>query len=251
MNEERLSFTNARNDTLSGILHHPAQRSAAGSVILCHGMESSKESDKLVFLARTLAKNGIPALRFDFSYVGESSGKFEDITYSGEVEDLTAAYSLVQNRYPGKTAILGSSMGGTVALLFAARQPGVVALVTVAAPLHPENFPTRILTPEQVQQWRNQGFAIHNGQRLNVSLLNDLERINVPAAAKKIACPVLIIHGDADEIVPVAEAYELHACLNNSKRLSVLEQADHRLSDPVLMERAVGEALEWLTKHVR
>lgn len=251
MNEERLSFTNSRGDTLSGVLHHPAQTSAAGSVVLCHGMESSKESDKLVFLGRTLARTGIPALRFDFSYVGESSGKFEDITYSGEVEDLKAAYSLIRSRYPGKTAILGSSMGGTVALLFAAQQPMVAALVTVAAPLHPENFPKRILTPEQVQQWRDQGFTIYNGQRLNESLLKDLERINVPESAKKVACPVLIIHGDADEIVPVAEAYELHACLNNSKRLFVVKRADHRLSDPVLMEHAVGEALEWLTHYVR
>jgi putative redox protein len=167
------------------------------------------------------------------------------------VEDLAAADTLIQARYPGRTAILGSSMGGTVALLYAAQQPNVGALVTVAAPLHPENFPKRILTSEQLQQWRLQGFTAYNGQRLNVSLLLDLERIDVPASVKKITCPVLIIHGDADEIVPVSEAHELHACLTNTKRLSILKGTDHRLSDPILMERAVNEALEWLTEHVR
>ena len=251
MNEERISFKNKRGDTLVGVLHPPAVKRAGGAVILCHGMESNKESEKLVFLARALAQRGIPALRFDFSYVGESSGKFEDITYTGEVDDLDAAYSLIHGRYPGRTAILGSSMGGTVALLYAAQQKSIAALVTVAAPLHPEHFPRRVLTPEQVHQWRLQGVTTFNGQRLNVSLLHDLERIDVPASVKKITCPVLIIHGDADEIVPVSEAHELHASLANNKRLSILKGTDHRLSDPILMERAVNEALEWLTEHVR
>jgi putative redox protein len=182
--------------------------------------------------------------------VGESSGKFEDITYRGEVEDLQAAYSVVQTRHAGKIAILGSSMGGTVALLFASQEPRVAGLVTVAAPLHPEQFPKRILTPAQLEQWRNQGFTFHNGQRLNASLLRDLESLDVPKAAKRILCPVLVIHGDLDRTVPVEEAYELYACLTNEKKLSILEGADHRLSNPALMERTVTEALDWLTRHV-
>lgn len=248
--EERLFFPNARGDTLSGVLHHPEGRNARGAVILCHGMESNKESEKLVLLSRQLALKGILTLRFDFAYVGESSGKFEDITYSGEVEDLQAAHSLVQTRHPGKIAILGSSMGGTVALLFASQEPRVAGLVTVAAPLHPEQFPKRILTPAQLEQWRNQGFTFYNGQRINASLLRDLESIDVPKAVKKILCPVLVIHGDADRTVPVEEAYELHACLINDKTLSILQGGDHRLSNPALMERAVTEALDWLTRHM-
>jgi len=250
MNEERISFTNSRGDTLSGVLHHPAQGTSRGAVILCHGMESNKDSDKLVLLSRALAQRGVMVLRFDFRYVGESSGKFEDITYSGEVEDLKAAHALVQSRNPGKTAILGSSMGGTVALLFAAQQASLAALVTVAAPIHPERFPSRVLTPAQAEQWRTQGFTHYNGQRINLSLLDDLDSLDVPEAVKKITCPVLILHGDADEVVPVEEAYELDACLTNSKRLSILPATDHRLSDPAIMRRAIAEALDWLTQHV-
>ena len=118
----------------------------------------------------------------------------------------------IQSRQPGKTAIFGSSMGGTVALLFAAEEPEVAAVTTLAAPMHPENFPKRMLTPLQLQHWRERGYTSYNGQRLNVSLLDDLERLNVPEAVRRIRCPVLILHGDADEVVPVAEAYELHEC---------------------------------------
>ena len=51
-------------------------------------MESNKESDKLVRLGRSLSESGMLALRFDFFCAGESSGRFEEITYSDEVEDL-------------------------------------------------------------------------------------------------------------------------------------------------------------------
>jgi putative redox protein len=250
MRQERILFTNSCGDNLSGVLHHPSVK-PNGAVILCHGMESDKNSEKLIFLGRALAEKGIISLRFDFRYVGESSGKFEDITYTGEVNDLRAAYDLIQRRRPGKAAIFGSSMGGTVALLFAAQEPTLAALVTLAAPLHPENFPKRILTSAQLQQWRDQGFTIHNGRRLNVSLLADLEKIDVPAAARKIRCPVLILHGDADEVVPVEEAYELDACLCQSRRVSILPGADHRVSDPGAMQRALADALDWLTEHLQ
>ena len=109
MLENKINFKNSRGDTLSGVLHHPPAATAMGAVVLCHGMESDKNSEKLIFLGRKLAAAGVLALRFDFAYVGESSGKFEDITYSGEVEDLKAAYTLLGERQPGRIAILGMS----------------------------------------------------------------------------------------------------------------------------------------------
>ncbi len=250
MREEKVAFANSRGDTLSGVLHYSEENSPGGAVILCHGMESDKESEKLVFLSRELARRNILALRFDFAYVGESSGKFEDITYSGEADDLRAAHALVRGRCAGKIAILGSSMGGTVALMFAAEERDVAAIVTVSAPLYPGRFPRRILDAAQLRDWRERGFTIYNGNRLNVSLLEDLERIDVPACARRVICPVLILHGAADMVVPVEEAYELHGCLTHSKRLSVLEGSDHRFSNPAMMQRAIGEALQWLTEHV-
>jgi putative redox protein len=249
MHEETISFNNRCGKALSGVLHHPTEKGARGAVILCHGMESNKESDKLVLLGQALAQRGLLALRFDFACAGPA-GKFEDITYSGEVEDLRDAFSFVRDRHPGEIAILGSSMGGTVALLFAAQEATVAALVTIAAPAHPEAFPSRILTPAQLQQWRETSYTFYHGQRLNVSLLYDLEKINVLDVARKISCPVLILHGDSDEVVPVEEAHELHAYLSGPKKLSILEGADHRLSDATVMKRALTDAIEWLCARV-
>ena len=74
---------------------------------------------------------------------------------------------------------------------------------------------------------------------------------NLAAGVQRITCPVLIVHGDADELVPVKEAHELHGCLNHLKHLLVLRGGDHRLSNPAIMQRAIAEALDWLTKHVQ
>jgi len=246
--QDKILFRNCRGDTLSGVLHRPEVNSAGASAILCHGMESNKNSDKLVLMSDALAARGILTLRFDFAYAGESSGKFEDITCSGEVDDLQAAYALIQNRQPGKTAIFGSSLGGTVALLFAAREATVAALVTLAAPLHPENFPGRILTLAQCQQWREQRFTIYHGQRLNVSLLEDLEIIQVSDAVRRIKCPVLIVHPERDANVPIEEA-RLLASLIPHCRFVQLDTENHMpLADEPAWEKLVAEVRSFLAQ---
>jgi uncharacterized protein len=98
MLEEKISFSSSGAKTMVGTLHHPAGESPRGAIILCHGMDSSKNSEKLVSLSGDLAVRGFLTLKFDFANVGESSEKFEDITYSGEVEDLSAACSFMRGR---------------------------------------------------------------------------------------------------------------------------------------------------------
>jgi alpha-beta hydrolase superfamily lysophospholipase len=249
--EYRVSFPNKRGQKLLGIVHNTAAREPNAAVILCHGMESSKESEKLVTLSRQLAERGILALRFDFAGSGESEGKFEEMTYSGEVEDLRAAYEVVMKYRPKKIGVLGSSMGGTVALLFAAQEQNVAALVTIAAPVHPERFSERLSTPEETRQWRARGFTRYHGRRLNVSLLHDFEVLDVPKAARKIFCPVLVIHGDKDDIVPVAEGHELFAALAAPKRLCIIEGSGHRLMEPAHLQKALAESIDWLTSYLQ
>src|SRR5262249_42706540 len=92
--EERVAFTNRRGQRLCGIAHRPDRSPKAGA-ILCHGMGSSKESEKFMMLGRDLAARGVLALRFDFACSGESEGNSEEVTYSGEAEDIAAAYDVV------------------------------------------------------------------------------------------------------------------------------------------------------------
>ena len=240
-------FSNSRGQRLCGILHRPDAKPKAGAV-LCHGMGSSKESEKFIMLGEILAARGVLALRFDFACSGESEGRFEEVTYSGEAEDIAAAYDVVAKNGVAKIGVVGSSMGGTAALLFAARR-SLAALATIAAPVHPEKFAERFLTEEERRDWREQGFIIYNGLRLNSTLLEDVEHLDVAAAARRISAPALVLHGDRDPTVPVEEGRELYAALAGPKHLVILEGAEHRLTGAHL-QKAVDETSEWLTEYL-
>lgn len=246
--EERVAFTNRRGQRLCGIAHRP-DRPPKAAAILCHGMGSSKESEKFILLGRDLSARGVLALRFDFACSGESEGKFEEVTYSGEAEDIAAAYDVVAQTGVEKIGVVGSSMGGTAALLFAAGGPPLAALATIAAPVHPEKFAERFLTDQLRREWRERGFIVYQGLRLNSTLLEDVERLDVAAAARKISAPVLVLHGDRDATVPVDEARELYGALAGPKRLVILKDADHRLTGAHL-QKAVDETTQWLTQYL-
>ena len=62
---------------------------------------------------------------------------------------------------------------------------------------------------------------------------------------------MLILHGDADETVPVEEAHELFVQLQGAKKIRILKGADHRLSDPNLLATALEETLAWMTRHLQ
>ena len=82
-----LRLASRRDVRLAGLLHLPAGVAAVAgrpAVVLCHGMESTKDGTKHRALAARLSARGYVCLRFDFSYVGESEGAFEDLTISGE-----------------------------------------------------------------------------------------------------------------------------------------------------------------------
>lgn len=231
-------------------MHIPAKAAIRPAVILCHGMESNKDSEKLIRLSRLLSERGLLALRFDFFCAGESSGQFEEITYSAEVDDVRAAFDFLQAYPVGEIGMIGSSMGGSVALLFASQEKRVAALATIAAPAHPERITDRLVSPEEVHNWRQKGVLTYHGRRINISFLDDLQELNIPDAAKNISCPTLLIHGDADETVPVEDAYELYAQLSSPKKICILEGADHRLSNPPDVARALNESLDWMTQHL-
>ena len=248
--EEKVSFSNSMGYTLSGVLHIPGILEGKPAVILCHGMESNKESEKLTLLGRRFSESGIAALRFDFFCAGESSGQFEEITYTGEVEDTRAAFEYLQGYHPGKVGILGSSMGGSVSILFASQEKEIAALVTLAAPAHPEKIIKILLSRDQIDFWRQSGFVTYHGQKINSHFLDDLLKINVPEAAENLVCPALIIHGDLDDTVPLDDAYELHTLISSPKKLSIIQGADHRFSDPQHFAHAVEASFDWMVRYL-
>jgi len=259
---ERITLRSRRGARLAGLLQVPADTLAPGAratggasdlracttVVLCHGMESTKEGTKHSALATRLATLGYASLRFDFSYVGESEGAFEDLTISGEVDDLGGACDELRRRGAGDLALVGSSLGGTVALLYAATDSRVRALVTIAAVSRPLGIVDR-LGPTRVETWRRTGYRQEATGRLKRDFLDDLARHDVLGAARALRAATLVAHGDADDVVPVADAHALFAALPEPKALAVTPGCDHRYSDPAHLAALLDRAVAWIATH--
>lgn len=249
--EQRVTFGNGKGGRLAGVLHLPPGTANGFGVILCHGMESSKESLKHLRLGESLSRAGFTVLRFDFTGAGESSGDFESITCTRQVEDLAAAHELMRERGLARVGVVGSSMGGTTALVYAGAAEGVAAVATLAAPFDPRELLERDFPPKAIELWRAQGFIGFNGRRLTTDFLEEALTIDVAAAVALIECPVLVIQGDADATVPAAQAAALHGALPAEKELCILPGADHRFTRDEDRDTALGRVEHWMARHLR
>ena len=68
--DDKVFFANSRGERLAGVLHVPQQGISRCGVVLCHGMESSKSSWKLLTMSQFFQDRGLTALRFDFANDG-------------------------------------------------------------------------------------------------------------------------------------------------------------------------------------
>lgn len=214
---------------LAGVVHHPQIEDKGLGVVIAHGMLSSMDSDKHRSICEAVAAGGSTALRFDFRGRGESEGDPSDLTVSNEIEDILSALSFLRHRGCEKIAVVGSSLGGTVALLAGARDRGLEGLVTIAAPARLPDGPR--------QAWGGSGrtdgdlIEVAPGEFIHRSFFTDTERHNPISAARSIDCPWLIIHGATDTVVPVEDA-RLFADAAPAAEVKIHPTAGHRFDQP-------------------
>lgn len=143
--------------------------------------------------------------------------------------------------------IIGSSMGGAIALYYCAAIPYSMPLKTL----------TLIATPAHLQHIIST-IAPHgiNGDHISIgdytiasSSLLDMEKIQLIQMIPRIDIPVCIIHGQNDDVVPVSHAYELQDNLCVPHRMHILSDGDHTLASQHHVELLRGCILSWLHLH--
>lgn len=217
---------------LAGVFHSPDEKASA-CVITCHGLISSKDSEKYVGIGRRFYGEDLAVLRFDFRGCGESGGLFEDTSLTGRIEDLKSALDFAQKQGYESIGVMGSSLGGTVAILTAAKDKRVKALVTWATPCYLDELFRREVI---------KGFE---------KLKHDVSKYDVVKAVKETHCPILIVHGSLDEQVPPSHADILYENANEPKDIQIIEGADHRLTDSPHRRRTVELTLDWFKKYLK
>jgi uncharacterized protein len=242
--EEKLTIRSPDGIKLAAVLERPANPSGAG-VVICHGMMSYKDSPKHRGIAARLCDRGHTVLRFDFSGRGESEGDLLGLTFTRQVGECRAAMNFLATNGEQRIGLAGSSMGGAVSILVAARG-GVSALATLAAVGRTDLLPERAVGKKGLAVWKRRGSIRIQDQRVGFCLVEDAMAIDMCSEAGKIECPWLILHGAADEVIPAEDAGFLQRSSGNRAELEIVPGADHRFSDQEHLEHATGRIVDFL-----
>lgn len=201
-------------------------------VLFIHGFRSNCDGEKARALTLHAAHRGHATCRFDQRGRGSTGSRFRHFTLSRALADCVA----VLDGLTGPTVVVGSSLGALLALCLVKRRPGRVAGLLLLAPA--VRFVARLvdsLPQHDLDSWRSTGtrrfadnyeggeYALGYGFRVDSAHYRDLS-IAPPD------CPVAIIHGARDEVLPPADAHWLAARIDApSCGLDIVADGDHRL----------------------
>jgi dipeptidyl aminopeptidase/acylaminoacyl peptidase len=141
---------------------------------------------------------------------------------------------------PGRIGVVGHSVGAAAALLAASRRSDLAAVVSIAAFAHPETVMRRLLATRHVPYLPFGWYILRYVQHVIGYRFDDIAPLNTIG---RIRCPVLLVHGTEDAMVPVAEAHALHARCNRKDRLLLVKGSHDRYED---LERQIGDVVVFL-----
>ncbi len=238
------------------------------AVLILHGFKGFKDWGMFPALADRIARAGFTAVSFNLSGSGvDQRGefvwpeRFGHNTYSAELDDVARVLAALSAGSLGmaptqRFGLLGHSRGGGVAILTAAGDPRVQALVTWAAIAEVHRW------KDQEAEWRARGrLDIVNSRTgqvlpLYTDALDDLERnaesLDLGRAAARIQVPWLLLHGEADQAVEVSAAERLAGAALKPPRVMLFPGADHTFGavHPYAgvtqdLAQAIDETVKW------
>jgi len=233
---------------LAGEIYIPSKNRPYPALCVCHGIPATpyNPDDKgYISLAQRFCAAGFLTLIFNFRGTGKSQGNLDILGWS---RDLQAALDFLYS-FEGidKThlCLLGSSGGAAVSVYTAAHDSRVSALATCASPADFSFLGSKEQATSNIQHLRDIGVIRDKDFPPSVEeWLKGFETISPVRWIDKISPrPLLLVHGDADEVVPLEHAHMLYQKAKEPKELAILPGAKHRLR---LEEAAMATVLDWL-----
>ena len=218
------------------------------AVVLCHGLPSKQRigipnRTYSSFAERIANSHGLTVLAVSMRGCGDSQG---DFSLAGWINDIGRSIDFLAEQGFKHIWLIGSTTGGSIALLAAARNKKVSGVVAMAPRADFDDWasdPRRFL-----EHCRSLGIVTSDHLAISLGSWTKELRENRPldAATALRDRPLLILHGVEDRQVPVADAEEL-AKRNPGADLRLIQGADHRIRhDP----RAIAILLGWLESQV-
>ncbi len=272
---ETVAIASGRNVDIPAIVTLPEGDGAHPAVIMMHGHGGSKdEAGMFVKVADALAAKGYLTVRFDFPGCGDSKDDFvANNNLSTMLSDIKTvkAYLLTRKDVDAaKLGLFGYSMGGRLAVLTGAEDPDykAICLLAPAATNGGAGMYTFMKTDEAgfkklMETAEKDGKVTYStifgyDQTLGAQWFKDMtdKALDPEAALAKITTPVLIIHGDADIIVPDDAIATVKSKLTAAKSvdIAIIKGADHGYgaysNQPDLTQGVADAAADFFSKNL-
>ena len=216
------------------------------------GFNSDMAGTKAAALDEHAATTGRACMRFDYSGHGASGGQFIDGTIGRWFAEAQAVYAQTA---PGPQIVIGSSMGGWLALLLARdlarRGTPLHGLVLIApAPDFTEELMWKGFSAKVKKQIETEGVWMRPSEYgapypITRALIEDGRQHLMLNASIDVGCPVRILQGAKDEDVPYQHAFALaHRLPADDVVLTMIQDGDHRLSRPQDIARLIATVEE-------
>lgn len=242
-----IEFQNGSGLALRGFIHEPNSYETA--VVFLHGFPASNNYAVSTRIGESLEKLNYLVVRFEFNGTNTSDGEFDNKLMSEEVKDVKSAIDFLDSKYKFKKLILvGHSTGAIDAALYSYQDDRIDKLVLLGGVGNLKEAVSYDFSEEEVNEFLINGyytFKTENhwtfNKKLNKAFYDEFFTLDVLGSLNKFENPVLIIHGENDEVVSVSkDPIELNEAAKNS-RLVIIKNADHKFLDPAHWEELISE----------
>ncbi len=258
MGEITLKILNNSGEKLSGILHSCTERKLLA--IFCHGFLLSKDKPPAREFCEELNRAGLNAFRFDFSgysedyHLGDSEGKFE---YSSkQADDLNSVIKYFSRKNYQIQCVIGHSMGGSVAILQAALNSGIVHSVIAVAPrIIPANHSIAREIKENgksidefIRLEKDPPYYYKGRYTISKRYLEEIRDLRIIDVIGQIKIPLLLLHGTRDNDVNITEIKMALEAAHEPKEYIPIPEADHTFSNQKYQYQMILSAVAWLKR---
>ncbi len=233
MYSKKIQFKNKEGLLLTGEIDFPIDKKPLSYALFAHFFTGNKNFTAVRNISRALTQNQIAVMRFDFTGLGKSEGKFEDSNFTTNIDDLISAAEYLAENHHAPKIMIGHSLGGAAAIYAANAIDSIETVATIAAPSNPSHV--EHLFSEHIEDIEIDGEATFEiaGRQFTIKkhFLEDIHSKDLPKILKDLRKPILVFHSPQDKVVEVRNAREIYKAAHHPKSFISLDGANHLLTN--------------------
>ena len=232
-----------------GQIYLPDKDAVSPVVCLCHGVPSGNPPDPndggYPALAERICRKNYGVFYFNFRSTGDSGGNFDLLGWTRDLQAVVDYLYGLKHIDSTRIFLVGFSGGAATSVYVASKDSRVSGIAACACPAHFGLLMGRDKPQATIDRYRSMDIIRDDDfPETTESWFDNLRKVQpIDHVAGIAPRPLLLVHGNLDETVPVSHAHELLARAGEPKQLVVLETAGHRLRQE---EKAVVTVLDWL-----